>query len=77
MWAIGSSLRQVIVVPTGTVVVEGLNISEIRLMTGPAGADVVAIGAVADDSACALQPARAPAEMSSEAAPTRSLRRTG
>ena len=59
MWVIGSSLRQVIVVPTGTVVVEGLNISELRLMTGPAGADVVAIGAVADDSACALQPARA------------------
>ena len=34
---IGSSLRQVTVVPTSTVVVDGSNISELRLMTGPAG----------------------------------------
>jgi hypothetical protein len=77
VWVIGSSLRQVTVVPTFTVVVEGLNISELRLITGPAGADVVAVGAVIDDSAFALQPARAPAVMSSEAAATTSLRRTG
>ncbi len=51
VWLIGSSLRQVTVVPTFTVVVEGLNISELRLITGPAGADVVAVGAVIDDSA--------------------------
>ena len=36
-------------------------------MTGPAGADVVAIGAVADDSAFALQPARHRRSRSSEA----------
>jgi hypothetical protein len=45
VWVIGSSFRQVTVVPTFTVVVEGLNISELRLITGPAGADVVAVGA--------------------------------
>ena len=48
VWVIGSSLRQVIVVPTCTVVVAGWNISELRLMTGPEGAGVVAIGVVAD-----------------------------
>jgi hypothetical protein len=63
-------------VPTFTVVVGGLNISELRLTTGP-GADVVAVGAVIDDSAFALQPTRAPAVMSNEAAATTSLRRTG
>ena len=75
VWVIGSSLRQVTVVPTCTVVEAGWNISELRLITGPEGADVVAIGAVAADSAFTLQPARAPAAMSSEAAPMRSLRR--
>jgi len=65
------------VVPTFTVVVGGLNISELRLTTGPAGADVVAVGAVIDDSAFALQPAKAPAAISSEAVALTSLRRTG
>jgi hypothetical protein len=59
------------------VVVEGLNISELKLITGPAGAEVVAAGAVIDDSAFARQPANAPAAMSSEAAAMTSLRRTG
>ena len=65
----GSSLRQVTVVPTLTVVVGGLNISELRLMTGPAGTDAVLVGAVAADSALVLQPARLPAVMSNEPAP--------
>jgi hypothetical protein len=73
---IGSSLRHVTVVPTGTVVVEGLNISELRLMTGPACADDALAGAIGDDSeAWALQPTRAPAAMRSDAAPIPSLRR--
>jgi len=74
---IGSSLRHVTVVPTWTVVVEGLNINELRLMTGPAGTDDVLVGAVGGGSAWALHPARPPAAMRSEAAPMRSLRRTG
>jgi hypothetical protein len=72
----GSSLRQVTVSPTFTVVVEGLNISELRLITGPAGAeraDVELEGVVSADSALALQPARLPAAMSIAAAPTTSL----
>jgi hypothetical protein len=72
----GSSLRQVTVSPTFTVVVEGLNISELRLITGPAGAegtDVELEGVVSADSALALQPARLPAVMSIAAAPTTSL----
>jgi hypothetical protein len=56
--------------------VGGLNISELRLTTGP-GADVVAVGAVIDDSAFALQPAKAPAAASNEAVALTSLRRTG
>jgi hypothetical protein len=56
---------------------EGLNISELRLMTGPAGADEMLVGAVGDGAAWALQPARPAAAMRSEAAPMRSLRRTG
>jgi hypothetical protein len=74
---IGSSLRQVIVVPTGTVVVDGLNISELRLMTGPAGADAALLGAAGDGAASALHPARAPAAIRSDAAPGTSLRRKG
>jgi hypothetical protein len=76
----GSSLRQVTVSPTFTVVVEGLNISELRSITGPAGADgadVVLEGAVSADSALALQPAKLPAAMSRAATPRTSLRRTG
>jgi hypothetical protein len=73
---IGSSFRQVTVVPTFTVVVEGLNISELRLITGPAGADAVLVGVVAADSLEALQPARLPTVMSNEPALMRSLRRT-
>jgi len=46
-------------------------------MTGPAGADDALVGAIGDEEAWALQPARAPAAMSSDAAPIRSLRRTG
>jgi hypothetical protein len=72
----GSSLRQVTVSPTLTVVVEGLNISELRLITGPAGADgadVVLEGTIGADSALALQPARPPAAMSSAAAPRMTL----
>ncbi|HEY6685279.1 MAG TPA: hypothetical protein VI094_03620 [Propionibacteriaceae bacterium] len=63
--------------PTFTVVVEGSNISDLTLITGPAGADVVAVGAVIDESAFALQPAKAPAAMSSETMALTSLRRTG
>jgi hypothetical protein len=70
-------LSQVTVVPTFTVVVEGLNISELSLMTGPAGAEVALVGAVAGVSAWALQPAKTPAAMSAEVAPMTSLRRTG
>ena len=73
----GSSLRQVIVVPIFTVVVEGWNISELRLMTGPAGADAVGVGAVAGVSESALQPARPAAAMNKDAAQTTSRRRTG
>jgi hypothetical protein len=76
VWVMGSSLRQVTVVPTLTVVLEGLNISELKLMTGPAGADVVLAGAGAADSTRVLQPARQAAAMISEAAPVKSLRRT-
>ena len=76
VWVMGSSLRQVTVVPTLTVVVEGLNISELKLTIGPAGADVVLVGADAADSAQVLQPARPAAAMISEAAPVRRLRRT-
>jgi hypothetical protein len=53
-----------------------LNINELRLMTGPAGADAVLVGVVADDSLERLQPARLPTVMSNEPAPMRSLRRT-
>jgi len=56
--------------------VEGLNISELRLMTEPAGvdgADVVLEGTVGADSALALQPARPPAAMSRAAAPRTTL----
>jgi hypothetical protein len=73
---IGSSSRQVIVVPTFTVIVEGLNISELILINGPGGADVVLIEVVAGVSAWALQPASAPAAMNTEAAPMINLRRT-
>lgn len=73
---IDSSLRQVIVVPAGTVIVDGSNISELKLMTGPAGVDAALLGAVGDGAAWALQPARPPA-MSSEAMPMRTLRRIG
>lgn len=79
MCVIGSSLRQVTVSPTFTVVAEGLNISELRLITGPVGADgadVMREGAVGADSALALQPARPPAAMSRAAAPRMSLRST-
>jgi hypothetical protein len=64
------------------VVVEGLNISELRLITGPLGADDAMEGADVAmeggaDSALALQPARPPAVMNSAAAPRTSLRRAG
>jgi hypothetical protein len=57
------------------VVVEGLNISELRLITGPAGADGadVVLEAIGADSALALQPARPPAAMSRAAAPRMTL----
>lgn len=42
---IASSLRQVTVVPTSTVVVDGLKISELRVITGPVGAAIVLVGA--------------------------------
>jgi hypothetical protein len=57
--------------------VEGLNVSELRLITGPVGADVAIAGATGADSVLALQPAKLPAEMSSAAAPRMSLRRVG
>jgi len=50
-----------------------LNISKLRLTTGPVGADVMLEGAVGADSALALQPARAPTVISSAAAPMMSL----
>jgi len=65
----GSSLRQVTVVPTSTVVSDGLNISELRLITGPAGTDVVLVGAAGVEPEYAPQPTRLPAASSSEAAP--------
>jgi hypothetical protein len=58
------------------VVVEGMNISELRLITGPAGADAVLVGVVAADSPEAVQPVRLPTVMSNEPAPIKSLRRT-
>ena len=78
---IGSSLRHVIVVPTFTVVVDGWNISELMLITGPADTDGVLMGAAlieggVDVSAWALQPARALTVMNAEAVPMISLRRT-
>ena len=73
----GSSLRQVTDSPTFTVVVEGLNVSELRLITGPVGADGAIAGATGAVSALAPQPARLPAAMSSAAAPRMSLRRVG
>ena len=69
MCVMGSSLRQVTDSPTFTEVVEGLNVSELRLITGPVGADVAIAGATGADSVVALQPARPPAAMSSAAAP--------
>jgi hypothetical protein len=72
----GSSLRQVTVSPTLTVVVEGLNISELRLITGPAGADgadAVLEGTVGADSVLALQPARPLAAMNRAVAPRTTL----
>jgi hypothetical protein len=74
---IDSSLRQVTVVPTSTVVSVGWNMSELRLMTGPAGADAVLDGTVAADSADVPQPARAPTAIINDAPLMRSLRRTG
>lgn len=50
---IASSLRQVMVSPTFTVIVVGWNISELRLITGPVGADV-AVGTAVGVSAWAL-----------------------
>src|SRR4051794_23612045 len=76
----GSSLRQVTVSPTFTVIVEGLNISELRLITGPAGADGADVGwdgAVSAESALGLQPARLATAMSRAAAPRTSLCPTG
>jgi len=73
---IASSLRQVMVSPTFTVIVVGWNISELRLITGPVGADV-AVGTAVGVSAWALQPATAPAAMNTEVTPMMSLRRTG
>ena len=67
MWVMGSSLRQVTVVPTSTVVVDGLNISELRLITGPAGTDAVLVGAAAADSVRPYS-RQGPAAMISEAA---------
>jgi hypothetical protein len=59
-----------------TVVFEGLNISELRLITGPAGAELAFNGEVAGISACALQPASVPTVINTEAAPIMSRRRT-
>ena len=80
MCPMGSSLRQVTVSPTFTVVVDGLNISELRLITEPVGADAAAVvleGAIAADSALARQPARLPAASSRAATPKTSLWPTG